>query len=61
VPAYAVLSGRVDYRISDVWSLAINLDNIFDKTYYQTVGSTPTSGNWYGSPRSVTATVRAKW
>jgi outer-membrane receptor for ferric coprogen and ferric-rhodotorulic acid len=61
VPAYVVLSGRVDYRLSKNWSLAVNLENILDKTYYQTVGDSPFGGHWYGSPRSVTATIRAKW
>jgi outer membrane receptor for ferric coprogen and ferric-rhodotorulic acid len=61
VDGYAVFSGRLDYRFSDKWALAINIDNILDKTYYQTVGSAPQSGNWYGAPRSVTATLRAKW
>ncbi|WEK45184.1 MAG: TonB-dependent receptor [Candidatus Andeanibacterium colombiense] len=60
VPAYALLSARIDYRFSDKWSLALNLDNILDKTYYQTAGSV-TGGNWYGAPRSFTASLRAKW
>jgi outer-membrane receptor for ferric coprogen and ferric-rhodotorulic acid len=61
VPSYAVFSGRIDYRISKAWSLAINLENILDKTYYQTTGVDPSGGNWYGAPRSVTASLRAKW
>jgi outer-membrane receptor for ferric coprogen and ferric-rhodotorulic acid len=61
VPAYAVFSGRIDYKISNNWSLAVNLENIFDKTYYQTVGQGVGSGHWYGAPRSVTASIRAKW
>jgi len=60
VPAYAVLSGRIDYRFTGNWSIAINLENILDKTYYQTVGGID-SGNWYGAPRNVTATLRGKW
>ncbi|WEK45171.1 MAG: TonB-dependent receptor [Candidatus Andeanibacterium colombiense] len=60
VPAYAVLSGRIDYRFSKIWSLAVNLENILDKTYYQTAESVY-SGNWYGEPRSFTATLSAKW
>ncbi len=60
VPAYAVFSGRIDYRLSDKWSLAVNLENILDKTYYQTTGGV-TGGNWYGAPRSVIATLHAKW
>lgn len=61
VPAYAVFSGRLDYRLSPRWSIAVNLENIFDKTYYQTVGSSPAGGNWYGAPRSVIASLRGKW
>jgi outer membrane receptor for ferric coprogen and ferric-rhodotorulic acid len=61
VPAYAVVSGRIDYRLSGTWWLALNLENVFDKTYYQTAGTTVTRGFWYGAPRSVTATLRAKW
>ncbi|MBO9601863.1 MAG: TonB-dependent siderophore receptor [Novosphingobium sp.] len=60
VPAYAVFSARIDYRLSDIWSLAVNLENILDKTYYQTTGGV-TGGNWYGAPRSFTAMLRAKW
>ena len=60
VPAYALLSARVDYRFSDKWSLAVNLENLLDKTYYQTTGSV-TGGNWYGAPRSFAATLRGKW
>ncbi|WEK45163.1 MAG: TonB-dependent receptor [Candidatus Andeanibacterium colombiense] len=61
VPGHAVISARIDYRLSEKWSLAINLQNLFDKIYYQTVGEFPVNGNWYGAPRSYTATLRAKW
>ncbi|MBO9601857.1 MAG: TonB-dependent siderophore receptor [Novosphingobium sp.] len=61
VPPYAVASARIDYKLSDKWSLAVNLENIFDKTYYQSVGQSVDYGNWYGTPRSVTASLRAKW
>lgn len=61
VPGYAVFSTRIDYRFSPAWWFAVNLENIFDKTYYQTVGETPSRGNWYGAPRSVTVSLRAKW
>ncbi len=60
VPAYAVFSARIDYRMSSKWSLAVNLENILDKTYYQTTGGV-TNANWYGAPRSVIATLHAKW
>ncbi|WEK45188.1 MAG: TonB-dependent siderophore receptor [Candidatus Andeanibacterium colombiense] len=61
VPAYALLAARIDYRFSANWSLAASIENILDKTYYQTVSGSPDGGNWYGAPRSVTATLRAKW
>lgn len=61
VPAYVVVSARIDYRISDNWSLALNLENLLDKTYYQTVDDTVIGGNWYGTPRSFALTLRAKW
>jgi outer membrane receptor for ferric coprogen and ferric-rhodotorulic acid len=61
VPAYAVVSGRIDYRLSDQWSASVNLDNILDKTYYQSVGTATTQGNWYGTPRSVLVSLRGKW
>jgi outer-membrane receptor for ferric coprogen and ferric-rhodotorulic acid len=60
VVPYAVISGRIDYKISNRWSLSVNLENILDKTYYQSIGG-PSGNNWYGNPRSVTATLRAKW
>ncbi len=42
---------------------AINLNNIFDKSYYRTIGTgtgTGTStGNWYGDPRNVMGSLHA--
>ncbi len=61
VPAYAVFSARADYRLSDTWSLAANLENILDKTYYQTTGTSVAFGHWYGVPRSATISLRGKW
>ncbi|WP_312519838.1 TonB-dependent siderophore receptor [Massilia sp.] len=55
---YAVWSGRIGYRIDRNLDLAINLNNVFDKHYYRTLGSTSGS-NWYGEPRNVTATLNA--
>jgi len=55
---YAVWSGRVGYRISRTLQAAVNVNNLFDKHYYRTLGST-SGGNWYGEPRNVTATLSA--
>lgn len=58
--SYAILSARVDYRITKNWTLALNVNNMTDKRYYQTMG-TNSGGNWYGEPRSATLTLRGKW
>jgi len=56
---YAVWSARATYRINRNLTAALNINNIFDKSYYQTIGSATTGGNWYGTPRSVTASLQA--
>ena len=55
---YAVWSARVGYRINRNLLASVNVNNIFDKHYYRTLGST-SGNNWYGEPRNVTATLRA--
>ena len=47
----------VEYRIDDHWTLAYNANNLFDKTYYATLGSSM-SGNWYGEERNHMLTLR---
>lgn len=54
---YAVWNASVQYRINRSWSATLNVNNLFDKTYYKTVGNTG-SGNWYGDPRNATLTLR---
>ncbi|MFJ1299220.1 TonB-dependent siderophore receptor [Pseudomonadota bacterium AL_CKDN230030165-1A_HGKHYDSX7] len=54
---YAVWNARVGYQINKNWSAALNVNNLFDKTYYQTIGA-PGWGSFYGEPRSATLTVR---
>lgn len=57
---YTVLSAHAEYALSKSWSLGLNVNNLLDKTYYQTLGTSVWS-NWYGAPRSYTASVRAKF
>ncbi|MNV71087.1 Fe(3+)-pyochelin receptor precursor [compost metagenome] len=56
---------RIGYRINQHWSAALNVSNLFDKTYYTRLGSGgfgPTNfGNVYGEPRSAQLTLRAKF
>lgn len=54
---YAIWDAHVEYAIDDQWALALNVNNVFDKTYYSTIG-TPGGGNWYGEPRNATLTLR---
>ncbi|MFC4311164.1 TonB-dependent siderophore receptor [Steroidobacter flavus] len=57
VEPYTVFSGRLNYRFNTQWSAALNVENLFDKTYYQSVGQIY-YGNWYGPPRSFTLSLR---
>ncbi|MES2414722.1 MAG: TonB-dependent siderophore receptor [Pseudomonadota bacterium] len=57
-PGYAVWSARVGYRINKNLTASLSLNNIFDKTYYRTLGALNGS-SWYGEPRNVTATLQA--
>ena len=48
---YAVADVRAAYLINDHLTLSLNLNNIFDRVYYQTLGELE-FGNWYGQPRN---------
>jgi outer membrane receptor for ferric coprogen and ferric-rhodotorulic acid len=49
--SYAVISPRVGFKIDEHWKIGLNLNNAFDRRYYQTTGSI-NGGNWYGEPRN---------
>jgi outer-membrane receptor for ferric coprogen and ferric-rhodotorulic acid len=57
---YALVNLRAEYRINERWSAAVNVNNVFDRTYYQTVGSS-LGYNYYGAPRSVLTTLRVRY
>ena len=57
---YAVWDARVKYQIDARWALALNVNNVFDRIYYATLG-VPNGNNWYGSPRSATLTLRGEF
>jgi len=57
---YAVWNGLVEYRIDEHWTATLNGNNLFDKTYFQTVDASNT-GNWYGAPRNYMVTLRGKF
>ena len=54
---YAAASIFASYRVDKTWTLQLNVDNLFDRTYYETTGST-TNGNYYAAPRNFKATLR---
>jgi TonB-dependent siderophore receptor len=56
---YTVTTLRAAYQINKHWSLALNIDNLFDRNYYQTTGQIY-GGNWYGTPRSFMLTIKGK-
>ncbi|MNJ10777.1 Fe(3+)-pyochelin receptor precursor [compost metagenome] len=57
---YATWNALVDYKLDEHWDLALNGNNLFDKKYYQTVG-TSTYGNYYGDPRNFMLTLRGTY
>jgi len=57
---YATWDARVAYRIDDTWTVALNGKNLFDKTYYNTVG-TASWGNFYGEPRNFTVSLKGNF
>lgn len=59
-PGHAVWDLMVQYRIDPRWSLSLNVNNVLDKRYYQTVG-TVFSGNMQGLPRNAMLTLRGKF
>lgn len=47
------------YRIDDRWTASVNVNNLFDKHYYNRVGFY--NGLHYADPRTITMTLRAKF
>lgn len=57
---YAVLNAMAAYRFNAAWSLQANVNNLTDKLYYAKYGPTGI-GNYYGDPRNVLVSLRAKF
>jgi len=58
--AHAVVGLRGGFELDSHWSAALNIENLFDRRYYQTIG-TPDGGSWYGEPRSFMLTLRGRF
>ncbi|WP_151956210.1 TonB-dependent siderophore receptor [Acinetobacter guillouiae] len=57
---YTLASASLGYQINPRYKFAINVDNLFDKKYYEKVNYWIRQ-NMYGSPRSVTASLSFKY
>jgi outer membrane receptor for ferric coprogen and ferric-rhodotorulic acid len=60
---YALVNLRAAYALADGVTLSANLNNLFDKRYYQTLAN-PNGSNpyeFYGMPRNFTITLRGKF
>ncbi|MCY1306162.1 Fe(3+)-pyochelin receptor precursor [compost metagenome] len=57
---YATYDAMVEYQVDDHWSVTLNGNNLFDRRYYETVG-TSEYGNYYGEPRNYMLTVRGSF
>jgi outer membrane receptor for ferric coprogen and ferric-rhodotorulic acid len=57
---YAIWSARLGYVINKDWSVALNVGNLFDKTYYSTVGYAG-YGNFYGEKRTMAVTLKGRF
>lgn len=54
---YAVYDAMVEYDVDEHWTVALKGNNLFDRRYYASVG-TSEYGNYYGEPRNYMLTLR---
>ncbi len=57
---YALVGLYAGYDVTPNLTLAVNIHNLFDKTYFASMSST-SFGNRYGAPRSALFTVRGRF
>jgi outer membrane receptor for ferric coprogen and ferric-rhodotorulic acid len=58
--SYVVADAFLSYRFNKNLSLSLNINNLFDKTYYARIGGTG-GFNIYGEPRNFLLTLRANY
>jgi iron complex outermembrane receptor protein len=68
IKGYAVVNLRAGARFAERYEASVWVNNVFDESYFQTLGSTaiPGAGAWaatgqLGAPRTVGATLRAEF
>jgi outer-membrane receptor for ferric coprogen and ferric-rhodotorulic acid len=57
---YAVYNAMASYKVNETYSVQLNVNNLFDKVYFKKFAATGIS-NYYGDPRNVMLTLRAKF
>jgi outer membrane receptor for ferric coprogen and ferric-rhodotorulic acid len=57
---YTVVSLRLGYQIGSHWRAALSVNNVFDRVYFQTIG-TSSGGNWYGEPRNFLVRIDGRY
>lgn len=58
--SFAVVDLRAGYAIDDNWQIALNLNNVLDKVYYEASGFSYLH-HWYGEPRNWTLRVDGRF
>ena len=58
--SFAVIGLRAGYQIDAHWRTALSFNNVFDRIYYQIIG-TPLNGSWYGTPRGFVLRIDGKY
>lgn len=57
---YAVYNARVGYDLSQNVNLSVNVENLFDRTYYSQTGTVENS-TYFGTPRNLMFTLRTRF
>ncbi|NWJ25349.1 TonB-dependent receptor [Rhizobium sp. RM] len=60
-PAYAVFDLMAKYAFNDSTAMQLNVNNVFDKTYYSKLSTSTAYGNFIGAPRNVTLSITHKF
>ncbi|MNR82266.1 Ferric-pseudobactin BN7/BN8 receptor precursor [compost metagenome] len=58
LPGFTIWSARAAYQLTPEISLALNVNNLFDKTYYLPSYNNVNGNNYYGTPRSALLTLK---
>lgn len=58
--SYAIANFRLGYKIDKDWNIALNVNNLFDRKYYQSLFG-PQWSNRYGDRRTFAITLRANF